>query len=69
MNDVILIDGSVVDSASEPWRFECECRHIAKLLDRADRKRFLDELAKRRGQEVADEVEGFVRANFKLLRG
>ena len=69
MNDVVLIDGSVVDSASEPWRFECECRHIAKLPDRVHRKRFLDELAKRRGQQVADEVESFVRTNFKILRG
>lgn len=69
MNDVVLIDGSVVHSASEPWRFECECRHIANLPDRVARKRFLDELAKRRGQQVADEVEDFVRANFKILRG
>lgn len=69
MNDVVLIDGSVVHSASEPWRFECECRHIANLPDRVARKRFLDELAKRRGQQVADEVESFVRTNFKILRG
>ena len=69
MNIVALIDGSLVDSRSEQWRFECECRHIAKLPDRVARKRFLDELAKRRGQQVADEVEGFVRTNFKILRG
>ena len=69
MNDVVLFDGSVVHSASEPWRFECECRHIANLPDRVARKRFLDELAKRRGQQVADEVESFVRTNFKILRG
>ena len=69
MNDVVLIDGSVVHSASEPWRFECECRHIANLPDRVARKRFLDELAKRRGQQVAGEIESFVLTNFKLLRG
>ena len=69
MNDVVLIDGSVVDSRSEPWRFECECRHIAQLPDRVARKRCVDAIAKVRGQSVADEVEGFVRANFKLLRG
>lgn len=69
MNIVSLIDGSLVDSRSEPWRFECECRHIANLPDRVARKRFLDELAKRRGQQVADEVESFVRTNFKILRG
>ena len=69
MNDVVLIDGSVVDSASESWRFECECRHIANLPDRVARKCFVDAVAKFRGQSAADEVESFVLTNFKLLRG
>ena len=69
MSTVVLMDGSLVDSASEPWRFECECRHIANLPDRVARKRFVDAVAKFRGQSAADEVESFVRANFKILRG
>lgn len=69
MSTVVLMDGSVVDSASEQWRFECECRYIAKLSDRVARKRFFDAIAKFRGQVMADEVESFVRANFKILRG
>ena len=40
----------------------------ANLPDRVARKRFVDAIAKARGQSVADEIEGFVRTNFKLLR-
>lgn len=69
MTDVHLIDGSVVDSYSEVWRFECECRHIANLSDREARKRALTSIAKSRGQSAANNVESFVRTNFKLLRG
>lgn len=69
MNIVSLMDGSLVDSRSEPWRFECECRHIANLPDRVARKRCVDAIAKVRGQSAADEVESFVRTNFKMLRG
>ena len=38
------------------------------MADRVARKRFVDAIAKARGQSVADEIEGFVRTNFKLLR-
>ena len=69
MNTVVLLDGSLVDSSSEQWRFECECRHIANLPDRVARKRCVGEIAKVRGQSAADQIEGFVRTNFKLLRG
>ena len=69
MNTVVLLDGSLVDSASESWRFECECRYIANMTDRVARKRYVDAVAKVRGQSEADQVEGFVRANFKRLRG
>ena len=69
MSTVVLMDGSLVDSNSEQWRFECECRHIANLTDRVARKRFVDAVAKFRGQSAADEIESFVRTNFKILRG
>ena len=69
MTDVRLIYGSVVDSCSESWRFECECRYVANLPSRDDRKRALTGIAKSRGQSAAADVESFVRTNFKLLRG
>ena len=69
MSTVVLMDGSVVDSNSEQWRFECECRYVANLPNRDDRKRALTGIAKSRGQSAAADVESFVRTNFKLLRG
>ena len=42
---------------------------VITTVERVARKCFVDAVAKFRGQSAADEVESFVRANFKILRG
>ncbi|MEY4416009.1 MAG: Bordetella phage vB BbrM [Pseudomonadota bacterium] len=54
MPDVTLIDGAVVDSASEAWRHESEARAIAALPTLAQRREWLEALEKRRGKPAAD---------------
>lgn len=41
MAQVTLIDGTVVDSASEEWRHECEARAVLKMPTLAKRRAFL----------------------------
>lgn len=38
---VTLVDGEEVDSASEEWRFECECRYILNLPTLIQRREWL----------------------------
>ncbi|MNK29188.1 hypothetical protein D3C87_475790 [compost metagenome] len=41
MSIVKLVDGTEVDSASEDWRFECECRYILNLPTLIQRREWL----------------------------
>jgi hypothetical protein len=41
MKQVTLLDGRVVDSASEDWRHECEARHILNMPRKRDRLDYL----------------------------
>ena len=54
---VKLIDGREVDSGSEPWRHECEARHIAKLPDQAARHDYLAKVRERRGAAAGNALE------------
>lgn len=68
---VALVDGTEVDSASEAWRFECECRHILNLPTLLARREWLygraefqygrtvykGGLLQRRGEEAVKHVE------------
>ena len=56
MPDVTLLDGRQVDSASEDWRHECEARAIAARPTLAERRMYLDEVARRRGTAAADRL-------------
>lgn len=56
MSTVTLHDGRVVDSASEEWRHESECRAIAALPTLADRRAWLEMLEKKRGKDAVDEI-------------
>jgi hypothetical protein len=51
-----LIDGTEVDSTSEAWRHECEARAIAALPTLAERRSWLDDLARKRGVFEADRI-------------
>lgn len=55
--DVTLVDGSVVKSDSEPWRFECEARHILRMPTKDTRISFLDMIEKKRGKPYRDRLE------------
>lgn len=61
MNEVALIDGSIVPSDSPAWRDECaqRHRHVQNLLGLAakhDRQAYLWNLANREGPEATERV-------------
>jgi hypothetical protein len=51
-----LIDGTEVDTNSEAWRHLCEARAIAGLPSLAERRAWLDDLARKRGPAAADRI-------------
>lgn len=51
MGIVTLIDGREVDSASEPWRAECEARHILSMPSIQARRDYLAGVLQRRGDK------------------
>lgn len=55
--DVTLIDGTVVKSDSEAWRFECEARHILRLPTLEARKGMLKMIEGRRGLPARRNLE------------
>lgn len=68
MPTVTLVDGTEVDSASEAWRHECECRTILNMPGLSARRDWLygriDQwgkpsggLLQRRGEESVKRVE------------
>lgn len=54
---VTLIDGSQVFGDSEPWRFECEARHILDMPDKPTRVATLENIEKRRGAQARIALE------------
>lgn len=59
---VTLIDGRQVDSSSEPWRAECEARHILAMPNVQARRDYLAGIQKRRGQQAYEQLADLVRA-------
>ena len=57
-----LIDGLEVDSWSEPWRAECEARHILTMPSINARRLYLADVAKRRGELAGKQLADLVRA-------
>lgn len=53
---VTLLDGREVDSASEPWRHECEARAIAELRPIEARRAWLEDIERKRGKPEADRL-------------
>ena len=47
---VSLHDGTVVCSSCEAWRSECEARAIMRLGSTQERRTWLDDIERRRGQ-------------------
>lgn len=52
---VTLADGKQVPSHHECWRMECEARHILNL-PKEQRQPYIDNCAKQRGQQAAQEL-------------
>jgi hypothetical protein len=50
VHPVPLHDGRVVCSSCEDWRHECEARAIMKLGGTLDRRNWLDDIERKRGQ-------------------
>jgi hypothetical protein len=62
MSNVRLHDGSVVDSASDAWRHECEARAIVALPTLAMRRACLEAIEHKRGKAAADRLRVTMRA-------
>lgn len=60
-NMVRLYDGTMVPSDSEPWRHECEIRHILQYVG-AERQELLQNIASKRGRVSADRLAASVSA-------
>lgn len=65
---VRLHDGTEVDSDSEGWRHECEARHILRLPSLAERRAWLDAIAKRRGDAEMRRLQATMRALWEAER-
>lgn len=51
------ITGLPVDTSSEAWRFECECRWILDHLpNKFERREYLESLETKRGKPAADRL-------------
>ncbi len=63
-----LLDGRVVCTSCEDWRFEAEARFIARQPSPDARAEWIEQTAKKRGKEAGDALREFIRANWKALR-
>lgn len=59
---VRLLSGEEVDSSSEAWRHECEARAIAALPTLAERRAWLGDIERRRGNDADDRLRETMRA-------
>lgn len=59
MGTAALIDGTLVDTASERWRAECEARTLLNM-PLHQRKRVLNLVEQKRGRQAADQLRGDV---------
>lgn len=68
MTDVALCDGSVVDSASEEWRAECEARHVLAMPTKRHRHDYLNRVMSKRGKPARDRLEADVWRVYEAAR-
>jgi hypothetical protein len=65
MPTTTLLDGRVVDTASEDHRHECEARWILNLPRKHDRLDYLELVGKRRGPAAVTRLEKSIIALWK----
>lgn len=65
MTQVILLDGTVVDSASEAWRHETEARAIAALPSLDVRRGWLADIERKRGAPAVQALRDTIRQIWK----
>lgn len=56
MTTVTLITGEQVDSASEPYRLECEARELLRR-NTTDRREYFAAVERKRGTEACEELK------------
>lgn len=66
--EVTLFDGTVVDSASESWRAECEARHVLRLPSKQHRLDYLARVESKRGKASRDALEALGLALWRSMR-
>lgn len=69
MTDVTLLDGAVVDDASEAWRHECEARAICALPSTVERRTWLEVIDKKRGKDEGDRLRATIKMLWNLREG
>lgn len=69
MSTATLLDGTVVDSADERWRHECEARAIAALPSTIERRTWLEQIERRRGKGDADRLRSTLKLLWDLRKG
>lgn len=52
-----LIDGRVVSTWSEEWRHECEARYVMDKPTKALRRKYLEEIERKRSRAARDRLE------------
>ena len=61
VGNVTLIDGRQVDSWSEDWRIECEARQVLAMPNILNRRAYLADITKRRGDVAGKQLADLVR--------
>jgi hypothetical protein len=61
-----LLTGAEVDSSSEAWRHECECRQLARMTTQS-RRALHEKIIKKRGESAGDRIQKDV-MTLRLMR-
>lgn len=59
---VTLIDGRVVCNFCEDWRTECEARHVLSMPRIDQRRSYIADVTKRRGEAAGNAFANLIRA-------
>jgi uncharacterized Zn finger protein (UPF0148 family) len=63
-----LIDGRVVCHQCEAWRAECEARTVLRMPTLAQRRKFLADVEKHRGEVAANQLKSDIRKLWDAAR-
>lgn len=59
---VSLHDGRIVGNYSSEWMLECEARYVVRLTTLERRRKYIDQVAEKRGQKACLELQDRIRS-------